>query len=81
MRWRVEPRFRYGLAPTRIEERTRFPVATSGNTAVAVCAWDAGAVEVHAEGIASRFEARAGTRATPAVVAAYGEPLIFSDPR
>jgi GH15 family glucan-1,4-alpha-glucosidase len=77
MRWRVEPRFGYGLARMRIEPRVPFPVATGAGTAVAVCAWDAGHVECDATGMAGRFEARPGTRATLAVSAAYGEPLVF----
>ena len=77
MRSRIEPRFGYGLSRTRIEPRTPFPVATSGNTAVAACAWDAGRLQIDEGGIGARFETRAGTRATLAVVAAHGEPLIF----
>ncbi|HEV8616404.1 MAG TPA: glycoside hydrolase family 15 protein [Methylomirabilota bacterium] len=77
MRWRIEPRFGYGLGRTRIEARAPFPVATSGSTAIAVCAWDAGRIEVDDGGIAGRFEARAGTGALIAVVAAHGEPLVF----
>jgi GH15 family glucan-1,4-alpha-glucosidase len=75
--WRIEPRFGYGLARTRIEPRTPFPVATSGTTALAACAWDAGRIEVDEVAIGGRFETRAGTRATIALVAAYGEPLVF----
>jgi GH15 family glucan-1,4-alpha-glucosidase len=77
MRWRIEPRFGYGLARTRIEPRQPFPVATSGNTAIAVCAWNAGPIEVSDTGVCGRFEAAAGSRATIAVVAAHGEPLVF----
>ena len=77
MRWRLEPRFGYGLAQTRIEPRVPFPVATSGNTAIGVCAWDAGRVECEGGGFGGRFEARAGSRATIAVAAAHAEPLVF----
>jgi GH15 family glucan-1,4-alpha-glucosidase len=77
MRWRIEPRFGYGLAPTRIEARRPFPVATSGSTAVAACSWNAGSADVQGGGVAGQFEARAGMRATMAVVAAHGEPLVF----
>jgi GH15 family glucan-1,4-alpha-glucosidase len=77
MRWRIEPHFGYGLANTRVEPRTPFPVASSGNTAVAACAWDAGRIEVSETGFAGRFESRPGTRATIAVVAAHQEPLVF----
>jgi hypothetical protein len=37
VRWRVEPRFGYGLASTRIEARGRFPVAVNRGDAVAMC--------------------------------------------
>jgi hypothetical protein len=77
MRWRVEPRFGYGLARMRIEPREPFPVATSAGTAVAVCTWDAGHLQCDATGMAGRFEARPGTRGTLVVSAAYGEPLVF----
>ena len=77
MRWRIEPRFGYGIARTRIEPRTPWPVATSGSNAVAACVWGAGDVEIEDGAIGGRFEARAGARSTLAVVAAYGEPLIF----
>ena len=77
MRWRVEPRFGYGLGRTRIEPRTPFPVATSGGTAVALCTWDAGRVACDATGMGGRFESHAGSRATLVASAAYGEPLVF----
>lgn len=41
MRWSVEPRFGYGLRTTRLAWRGAVPVATAGNEALAVCAWDA----------------------------------------
>ena len=77
MRWRIEPRFGYGIARTRIEPRKPFPIATSGNDAVAACVWGAGDVEIDDGALGGRFEARAGTRSILAVAAAYGEPLIF----
>jgi GH15 family glucan-1,4-alpha-glucosidase len=77
MRWRMEPRFGYGIAPTRIEPRKPFPIAAGGNSAVAVCVWGAGEVEIDDGALGGRFEARAGTRSTLAVAAAHGEPLIF----
>ena len=77
MRWRIEPRFGYGLAQTRIDLRQPFPVATSGNTAVAVCAWNIGPIEVSDAGFRGRFKAEAGSRATMAIVAAHGEPIVF----
>jgi len=75
--WRVEPRFGYGLAPTRLDARGAYPVATSGSDAVAVCAWDAGPVRCDGAGIGAEFEAREGSRATIALVGAHAEPLVF----
>src|SRR5688500_16612543 len=77
MRWRVEPRFGYGSAPVRLATRGPFPVATSGNDALGVCAWEAGPVRCDATGAGADFEILEGARATIAVVAAHGEPLVF----
>jgi GH15 family glucan-1,4-alpha-glucosidase len=77
MRWRVTPRFGYATSPARIQRRGPFAVATSRGDAVAVCAWDAGGLVCEADAVAGRFEARAGARATLALIAAHGEPLVF----
>ncbi len=78
MRWRLEPRFGYGSAPARLETRGPYPVATSGSDALAVCAWDGGSVRCDTSGTGADFEIREGTRATIAMVAAHGEPLVFT---
>ena len=77
MRWRVAPRFGYGLARTRIGTRGPIPIATSGAPAIAVCAWDAGDVKRDAAGMGGAFEAREGHRALLALVTADSEPLVF----
>jgi GH15 family glucan-1,4-alpha-glucosidase len=77
LRWRVEPRFGYAGRRTRLERRGDVPVATSGADAVALCAWEAGAPVCDDRSISGRFEAREGTRALLALVAAHGEPLVF----
>jgi GH15 family glucan-1,4-alpha-glucosidase len=77
MGWRIEPRFDYGRAATRIEARRPFPVALSHGDAIGICAWDAGPSRCHARAIGGAFEAREGTRALLALVAAHGEPLVF----
>ena len=77
MRWRIEPRFDYGRTATRIEPRQPFPVASSHGDAIGVCAWDAGQSRCDTRTIGGAFEARTGTRALLAIVAAHGEPLVF----
>jgi GH15 family glucan-1,4-alpha-glucosidase len=77
LRWRVEPRFGYGSARTRLETRGPFPVATSGNDALAICVWNAGQVRRDGTGAGADFETREGTRSTVALVGAHAEPLVF----
>jgi GH15 family glucan-1,4-alpha-glucosidase len=77
LRWRVEPRFGYGLGPTRVETRGPYLIATSGNDALAVCAWDAGRVRGDATGIGADVEIREGARATITLATAHAEPLVF----
>jgi GH15 family glucan-1,4-alpha-glucosidase len=77
LRWRVEPRFGYGSAATRVEWRGPYPVATSGSDAVAVCAWDAGTVRCDETGVGADFEIRDGGSAMVTLAAAHGEPLVF----
>ncbi|MGH7312071.1 MAG: glycoside hydrolase family 15 protein, partial [Candidatus Rokuibacteriota bacterium] len=77
LRWRVEPRFGYGSAPTRLQTRGPYPVATSGSDALAVCAWDAGRVQCDDAGFGADFETREGAPATIALVTAHAEPLVF----
>src|SRR5262249_7994447 len=60
MRWRIEPRFDYGRAATRIEARQPFPVAFSRGDALGVCAWDAGACRCDATAVAGDLEALNG---------------------
>ena len=81
MRWRVEPRFGYGASTTRVERRGPVAVAASGADAVAVCAWDAGGVEVDGGSIGGTFETGEGRRTVLALVAAHAEPLIFPSRR
>jgi GH15 family glucan-1,4-alpha-glucosidase len=75
--WSVEPRFGYGLDRPVIGARSGVPVATSGDQAVAIGAWEAGAPQVGEESIVGSFEAVAGSRATVALSMAHQEPLVL----
>jgi GH15 family glucan-1,4-alpha-glucosidase len=75
--WRIEPRFGFGRRRTRVGHRQGVPVAVSGADALAVCAFDAGAVEVSADTIGGTFETAAGSEAVIAVCAAHQEPLVL----
>jgi GH15 family glucan-1,4-alpha-glucosidase len=77
MRWSVEPRFGYGGNSTTIGLRSRIPVATSGDQAVAVCSWDAGSPHLSAGSIEASFETAEGSTALLALSMAYQEPLVF----
>jgi GH15 family glucan-1,4-alpha-glucosidase len=77
LRWRVEPRFGYGARMTRIVRRGPHAVAVGGADALAVCAWDAGRVEVDRASIGGAFDVAEGRRALIALAAARAEPLVF----
>ncbi|HSL78004.1 MAG TPA: glycoside hydrolase family 15 protein [Candidatus Limnocylindrales bacterium] len=77
MRWRVEPRFGYGAARSTIGERSGIPVATSGNLAIAVHAWDAGTPAITGGTIGATFTATTEAPATIAMSVAAQEPLVF----
>ena len=77
MAWRVQPRFGYGGAVTRLAWRAGVPVATSGSDAFAVCAFQAGTAEMHAGAISGSFETAPGSQALLALCAAHQEPLVF----
>ncbi len=77
MSWRMQPRFGYGEGRTQLGWRNAVAIATSGGDALAVCAFDAGTVEVESETVTGSFEAAAGSRAVIAVCTAHQEPLVF----
>ncbi|HET9509416.1 MAG TPA: glycoside hydrolase family 15 protein [Gaiellaceae bacterium] len=77
LRWRLEPRFGYGTAPTRIERRHGTPVAVSGRDALALCSWDAGEPEHTARAITGRFDLAEGRVSLLALTAAHQEPLVL----
>ena len=77
LRWRVEPRFGYGIDRTRIERRGAVPVATAGRDAVAVLSWEAGEPELAAGAVTGRFTASEGSRSAIVLAAAHEEPLVF----
>jgi GH15 family glucan-1,4-alpha-glucosidase len=77
IRWQVSPRFGYGQGATRLEWRRHIPIATSGCDAVAVCAYDAGQVQIDGGTICSSFETQPDSRSLIALCAAHQEPLVF----
>jgi GH15 family glucan-1,4-alpha-glucosidase len=77
MGWRVEPRFGYGTAPTRVGRRRGIPVVEAGADAVAVCSFDAGDPEIEGGSIHGRFEIGEGENALIALSFAHQEPLVF----
>jgi GH15 family glucan-1,4-alpha-glucosidase len=80
MRWRVRPRFAYGVHAPRCEWRRGIPVAAWGAEAIAVANSNAGAPLWRDNAVEARFEIDAGRRALLALATAYGEPLVLPDP-
>jgi GH15 family glucan-1,4-alpha-glucosidase len=76
--WRIEARFGYANAGTRVERRLGVPVATSGADALAVQCWNADESATDEDAIAGTIQVRAGESALIAVSIAHQEPLVFS---
>ena len=76
--WRIEPRFGYAQATTRIGRRLGIPVATAGARAVAVQCWNADEAATDQVSIGGSLNVRAGESALIALSAADQEPLVFS---
>jgi GH15 family glucan-1,4-alpha-glucosidase len=77
MTWCVQPSFGYGQRRTRPGRRYGVPVLTSGADALAVCAFDAGPVELAHDRVGGRFETCPGSATVIALCAAHQEPLIL----
>jgi GH15 family glucan-1,4-alpha-glucosidase len=77
LRWRVEPRFLYAAAATKISTRAGVPVATAGRDAVAVCPFDAGEPRASASSIDGRFTTREGGTSLLVLSASHQEPLVL----
>jgi GH15 family glucan-1,4-alpha-glucosidase len=77
VRWRVEPRFRYASAATRINRRAGVPTATAGRDAIAICSFGAGEATTSDGAIAGQFTTRAGSTSLLVLSAAHQEPLVL----
>jgi GH15 family glucan-1,4-alpha-glucosidase len=77
VRWRVEPRFGYATADTRIERRAGVPIATAGRDAIAVCSYEAGEAGTSEGAIAGEFMTRPGSIGLLVLSAAHQEPLVL----
>jgi GH15 family glucan-1,4-alpha-glucosidase len=76
-RWRVEPRFGYATAATRIDRRAGIPIATAGRDAIAICSFGAGEVTTSDGAISGNFTARVGSTSLLVLSAAHQEPLVL----
>lgn len=77
MGWRVRPRFGDGQRQTQLGWRYDVPVFTSGADALAICAFDAGVIEVGSDWVGGTFETSSGSEAVIALCAAHQEPLVL----
>jgi GH15 family glucan-1,4-alpha-glucosidase len=81
MRWRLEPRFRYGSVSARFEHRSDRLVATDGRSALVLEAWEAGEPTVHEGAIVGQFAVEPAEQALLSVAAAVAEPAVISPRR
>ena len=81
MRWRVEPRFRFGEVEARIERRAGVFFALGAHEALALQSWDAGEPYGREGGIEGSFVAREGTTGLLALAAGHMEPVVLSPRR
>jgi GH15 family glucan-1,4-alpha-glucosidase len=77
LRWRLEPRFGYGEAKARIEQRAGVPVALCGTNALALRTWGAGEPEREEGAITGRFDIAEGERSLLVLSCAHQEPLVL----
>ena len=77
LRWRVEPRLRYGSGSTPIDWRGGVPTVAKGRDALALLSWDAGEATVRDHEIEARFEASQGSVSHLVLSAAHQEPLVY----
>jgi GH15 family glucan-1,4-alpha-glucosidase len=76
IRWHIELRPGYGTR-VRLERRAGVPIATRGQDAVAMIAWDAGEPVPHDGGIDGRLRTVEGSLAHVVIAAAHQEPLVL----
>ena len=81
MRWRVEPRFRFGQVAARIDRRAGVLFALGAHEALALQSWDAGEPYARESAIEGSFAARESTTGLLALAVAHKEPLVLSSRR
>ena len=81
MRWRAEPRFRFGQVTARIERRAGVFFALGAHEALALQAWDAGEPYAREGGIEGSFVARERTSGLLALAVSHMEPVVLSPRR
>jgi GH15 family glucan-1,4-alpha-glucosidase len=77
VRWRVEPRFGYAAAATRIDRRAGVPIAMAGRDAIAICSFGAGEPTTDDGAVAGEFTTRPGSSGLLVLSAAHQEPLVL----
>jgi len=77
MEWSASPRFAYGASSGKTGWRGHVPVATCGGDAIALMSWGTGSPSWTNGAVGSSWTVEEGQRSILALVAAYGDPMIF----
>jgi GH15 family glucan-1,4-alpha-glucosidase len=78
LRWSFEPRWVYGTAKTKLEERRGRFIAQSGRDAIALTTWDAGEGRLRDGRVDGEFQLAAGATAVLTLGATHQQPLVLS---
>jgi GH15 family glucan-1,4-alpha-glucosidase len=81
MRWRVEPRFGYGVDAASFRIHGDVPVAGDGRDALAVLHFGVGELEVEPGAVGGRFTIGDGSSGLLVMSAAHQEPVVYPSRR
>ena len=77
MTWQIQPRFDYARRHGHIERWHDAALATAGDDAIGIFAWDAGIIDISEDTVAGEFTTTPGSRSLLALAAARSQPRPY----